>query len=186
DVYLRAAYTFKHHDSHWQSENEFIQTLKPTYEIQSLVNQIDVSKCLAVHVRMEAGKGLDHNTYDAVENWTQEGHDQLHYWREQSHFSNFIKRIDQLFDENEDLEIFLATDLEENYKVFEDYYGKKLKYLKRNVFDRSEVQIKFALADAILLSQSKRLLGSTWSSFSELAMRLSTNYSSIEMSGKDF
>ncbi|MEP2651764.1 MAG: hypothetical protein ABJH06_07185, partial [Paraglaciecola sp.] len=186
DVYLRAAYTFKHHDSHWQSENEFIQTLKPTAEIQAFINQLDVENCLAAHVRMEAGKGLDHNTYDSVENWTQEGHDELHFWRDKSHFSNFIKRIDALIEENNELKIFLATDLEENYKVFEDYYGDRLIYLKRDLYDRSKEQIKYGLADAILLSKSKKLLGSTWSSFSELAMRMSKTYSSIEMSGKDF
>jgi chloramphenicol O-acetyltransferase len=135
---------------------------------------------------MEAGAGLDHNTYDSVDNWTQEGHDQLHYWREKSHYSNFIKRIDEIFIEDDERQLFLATDMPETYKVFEDYYGDRLLYLKRETYDRSKEQIKYALADALLLSKAQMLLGSTWSSFSELAMRLSTTYSKIEMSGSDF
>jgi hypothetical protein len=186
DVYLRAAYTFNHSASHWNAENEFIRSLKPTAEIQAMINDIDLSKSIAAHIRMEAGAGLDNNTYDSVENWTQDGHDQLHFWREKSHYSNFIKRVDQLFAENSELTLFLATDLPETYKVFEEYYGDKLVYLKREVYDRSKEQIKYALADALLLSKAQKLLGSTWSSFSELAMRTSTTYSSIEMSGKDF
>ena len=186
DVYLRAAYTFNHSASHWDAENEFIRSLKPTAGIQAMINDIDLSKSIAAHIRMEAGAGLDNNTYDSVENWTQYGHDQLHFWREKSHYSNFIKRVDQLFAENSELTLFLATDLPETYKVFEEYYGDKLVYLKREVYDRSKEQIKYALADALLLSKAQKLLGSTWSSFSELAMRTSTTYSSIEMSGKDF
>ena len=42
------------------------------------------------------------------------------------------------------------------------------------------------MADVLLLSKCKKLLGSTWSSFSEAAMRLSDTYSEIEMSGKEF
>jgi hypothetical protein len=186
DAYLRAAYTFKSELSDWDSENEFLRNLTPTSEIKRLVEAYDLTNCIAAHVRMEAGAGLDHNTYDSIENWTKEGHDELHFWRDKSHFSRFIKRIDQIFLEDSKLKLFLATDLPETYKIFEDYYGDRLIYLKRDVYDRSKEQIKFGLADAILLSKSQKLLGSTWSSFSELAMRLSKTYSSLEMSGKDF
>jgi hypothetical protein len=186
DLYLRAAYTFNSPLSHWEAENKFIKQLKPTSEIEKMVSSYDLTNAIAAHVRMEAGAGLDNNTYDSVENWTQEGHDELHFWREKSHYSHFIKRIDQLFSEQPNLQLFLATDLPENYKAFEDYYGDKLIFLKRDVFDRSKKQIKYGLADAILLSKSQRLLGSTWSSFSELAMRMSDTFSTIEMSGEHF
>jgi hypothetical protein len=186
DLYLRAAYTFNSPLSHWEAENKFIKQLKPTSEIATMVSSYDLTNAIAAHVRMEAGAGLDNNTYDKVDNWTQEGHDQLHFWREKSHYSHFIKRIDQLFKEDPSLKLFLATDLPENYKAFEDYYGDKLIFLKREVYDRSKEQIKYGLADVILLSKSQKLLGSTWSSFSELAMRMSNTFSTIEMSGTDF
>ncbi|WP_112478444.1 glycosyltransferase [Vibrio variabilis] len=185
-LYLRAAYTFNSPYSHWDTENEFIRSLIPTKEIQDLVEDFNLSNCIAAHIRMEAGAGLDHNTYDSVENWTQEGHDQLHFWREKSHYSHFIKRIDEILNSNSNVKLFLATDLPETYSVFEDYYGERLVYLKRELYDRSKEQIKYALADAILLSRASKLLGSTWSSFSELAMRMSTTYREIEMSGRDF
>ena len=56
----------------------------------------------------------------------------------------------------------------------------------RSLFDRSKEQLYYALADAILLSRAPRLLGSTWSSFSELAMRLAPQKMVVEMSGTDF
>ena len=185
-TYARAAYTLVHDASHWEAENAFIKQLKPSKQVLELLEPFDVDGYIAAHIRMEAGKGLDHNTYDSVENWTQEGHDQLHYWREKSHYSAFIKRIDQLIEEDNELKLFVATDLQETYDIFQQYYGDRLVYLKRNVFDRSKEQIIYAMADVLLLSKCKKLLGSTWSSFSEAAMRLSDTYSEIEMSGRDF
>lgn len=186
DVYVRSAYVLNSEYTNWTNENIFLQNLIPTKQVLDLIEPFNVSNCIGAHVRMEAGKGLDHNTYDSVENWTEDGHEQLHFWREKSHYSHFIKRIDQLFKENPNSRLFLATDLPETYQVFENCYGDKLSYLKRNVYDRSKEQIIYALADVILLSKCERLLGSTWSSFSELAMRLSKTYSKIEMSGNDF
>lgn len=185
-TYARAAYTLVHEASHWDAENAFIKQLKPSKQVLDLIEPFNVDGYIAAHIRMEAGKGLDHNTYDSVENWTQEGHDQLHYWREKSHYSAFIKRIDQLINEDENIKLFVATDLQETYDIFQQYYGDRLVYLKRNVFDRSKEQIIYAMADVLLLSKCKKLLGSTWSSFSEAAMRLSDTYSEIEMSGRDF
>lgn len=186
DLYLRAAYTFVHTASHWEAENEFIKSLTPSKEVQELIEKFEVDGYIAAHIRMEAGEGLDHNTYDSVENWTQEGHDQLHYWREKSHYSAFIKRIDQLIEQDDTLKLFVATDLQETYDIFQQCYGERLVYLRRDVFDRSKEQIIYALADVLLLSKCSKLLGSTWSSFSEAAMRLSDTYSEIEMSGRDF
>ncbi|MCC5450292.1 glycosyltransferase [Rheinheimera sp. UJ51] len=186
DIYARSAYVLSSEFTAWDKENQFLQALKPVEQVMALMAPFQVKHRVGAHVRMEAGKGLDHNTYDAIENWTKEGHDELHYWRDKSHYSHFIKRIDQLMKQDKNLQLFLATDLPETYQAFQQYYGDKLAFLSRTVYDRSKEQIIYALADAMLLSGCNRLLGSTWSSFSELAMRLSTSFSKIEMSGKDF
>jgi hypothetical protein len=186
NIYVRSAYALNSSLTDWEGENNFIKKLKPVKKVAEIVNSFDVSGAIAVHVRMEAGKGLDDNTYDSVENWTQEGHNSLHFWREKSHYSHFIKRIDELVAKNPTKKIFLATDMPETYKIFQRYYGNKLVFLKRNIYDRSKEQIIYGLIDAILLSRCESMLGSTWSSFSELAIRLSETFYSIEMSGRDF
>ncbi len=186
DIYIRSAYSLNSPLTEWTDENNFIQSLTPVKEIMKMIDSFDLNNTIAAHVRMEAGEGTDHNTYDSIENWTQEGHDQLYFWREKSHYLHFIKRINELINENPDKKIFLATDMPETYKVFQEYYGDRLVFLSRDVYDRSKEQIIYGLADAILLSKCESILGSTWSSFTELALRLSKTYSSIEMSGKDF
>jgi hypothetical protein len=187
DVLVRSAFVLNHSASSWEVENKEIQSLKPNSLIRDLVESIRLPKdSIGVHVRMEAGKGRDNNSYDSQQNWSKESHEQIHFWREKSHHSAFIKRIDVLLSENLNRNLFLATDLRENYEVFANTYGKKLLYLKRSLYDRSKEQIQYALADAILLSKTSHLLGSNWSSFSEIAMRLSSNKQVVEMSGIDF
>ncbi len=186
-LYARSAYVLNSPHSNWDSENDFIKSLKLSNEVNEILGSIDTSeRFLAAHVRMEAGKGLDHNTYDSMDNWTKEGHDELHYWREKSHYSHFLRRIDELFEGGDFEKVFLATDMAETYELFSEYYGQKVFFLSREVYDRSAEQIKYALADAVLLSRSEKLLGSTWSSFSELAMRISKSGLKVEMSGNDF
>lgn len=186
DIYFRSAYVLNSPHSNWQEDNKFLHDLTPVEEVRDLVASVRNPNDLSAHVRMEAGEGLDHNTYDSVENWTEEGHQLIHKWRAKSHFSHFMKRIDQLVAENRAERIFLATDLPETYQEFVDTYGDRIAYLSRDIFDRSAQQLTYALADVLLLGRSPLLLGSTWSSFSELALRMSPQKMAVEMSGKDF
>lgn len=187
DVMVRSAYVLTHPSSQWDTENTELRRLKPTRKVMDLVQSVELpADCVGVHVRMEAGKGLDHHSYDSAQNWSSESHEKIHYWRAKSHYSAFMRRIDQLLSKHPSLAIFVATDLPETYETFRQYYGKRLRYLPRDHYDRSSAQLLTALADALLLSRCNRMLGSTWSSFSELAIRLSTTFQSVEMSGKDF
>jgi glycosyltransferase involved in cell wall biosynthesis len=187
DILVRSAFVLRHEASNWDTENAEIQRLKPVKAVMDLVNSVQLpANSVGVHVRMEAGQGRDNNAYDSHENWGKDSHEQIHYWREKSHYSVFQKRIDTLLEDEPYRKIFLATDLPENYEVFIGIYKDRLLYLPRTVYDRSKKQILYGLADAILLSKTSHLLGSTWSSFSEIAMRLSTCMRKIEMSGVDF
>jgi hypothetical protein len=186
DIYARAAFVLNSPHSSWEAENRFLQNLTPVGPVRALVASVRHPNDLSAHVRMEAGAGLDHNTYDRPENWRQEDHALIHEWRAKSHFSHFLRRIDALIAEGRAERIFLAADLPETYAEFQQRYGDRLAWLPRSLYDRSTEQLHYALADAILLSQSPLLLGSTWSSFSELAMRLSPQKVLVEMSGRDF
>ncbi|MGO1118183.1 glycosyltransferase [Rhodovibrionaceae bacterium A322] len=186
DVYVRSAFVLTTAVSDWSKENDFLRKLTPVKQVRDLVKPFKLKKHVAVHVRMEGGAGLDTHAYETPENWTEADHEQLHYWREKSNFKHFIKRLDALIKEEPDIRIFLATDRQETYDIFKKTFGDRLSFLERRVYDRSREQLIYALADAILLSRCNRLLGSTWSSFTEIARRLTPGYSSIEMSGEDF
>ncbi len=186
DIYARAAFVLKCPASTWELENRFLQSLTPIEPIRNLVASVRHPNQLSAHVRMEGGKKSEHLAYEKADNWTAADHALIDEWRSKSHFSHFLKRIDTLIAEGRAETFFLAADLPETYAEFQHHYGDRLAVLPRSLYDRSAEQLHYALADAILLSRSPLLLGSTWSSFSELAMRLAPQRISIEMSGKDF
>jgi glycosyltransferase involved in cell wall biosynthesis len=186
DCYVRSAYALNSPQTNWDSENRWLQGLPLVAAVRDLVAGVGGPYDVSAHVRMEAGAGLDHNTYDSPDNWTADGHRLLHEWRAKSHFSHFMRRIDTLTSQGKAHRLFLAADRAEIYDEFIRRYDDRIVYLKRDLYDRSREQIQYALADAILLSRAPLLLGSTWSSFSELAMRLAQQKLTVEMSGKDF
>lgn len=186
DIYARAAYVLNAEPSSWESENRFLKALRPTATVRDLVAGVRTPNDVSAHVRMVGGTDYEHLAYEDTDNWTKEGHEQTDFWRRKSHFSHFIARLDTLIAEGDADRILLAADLPETYEAFLETFGDRVAYLKRDVYDRSAEQLRYALADAILLGTSPRLLGSSWSSFSELAMRLSPHQMELEMSGRDF
>jgi hypothetical protein len=186
DAYVRSAYVLNSPATSWKEENRFLRSLSPSEAVQRLVSSVRLKSELGVHVRMEGTPGHKLASYDAPSNWSTEGHEQIQMWRSRSHYSLFLDRIDQMERSGRIESIFLAADLPDVYQVFLDALGDRVSYLSRSVFDRSAVQIQYALADVILLSRCKSFMGSNWSSFSELAIRLSEGFDSVQLSGVDF
>ena len=186
DLYLRSAFVFNSPHSDWGRENAALRALRPNQHVLDLVASVRNPNAISAHVRMEAGAGRDQNAWDQSENWRPEDHELIHLWREKSHFSHFLKRIDALTEQGRADTIFLAADLPETYELFAARYGTRLAFLQRSVYDRSSEQLVYALADALLLGRAPLMLGSTWSSFSELAMRMVPGEIKVEMSGTDF
>lgn len=187
DLYLRSAYVLNSPLSSWENENRFLRALSPVDAVRAMVAGVRTPNDVSAHVRMAGGGAYEHLAYEsAAGNWTEEGHAQIAHWREKSHFSHFMKRLDMLSADGRADRIFLAADAPETYAAFQACYGDRLAMLGREIYDRSAEQLLYALADALLLGSAPRLLGSTWSSFSELALRLAPHKMTVEMSGTDF
>lgn len=187
DLYLRSAYVMNAPLTDWESENRWLRGLTPVAEVREMMAGVRHPNDISAHVRMAGGAAYEHLPWEASDgNWSAEGHAAIAHWREKSHFSHFLKRIDALTAEGRAGRIFLAADAPETYEAFRACYGDRLAMLERAVYDRSAAQLRYALADALLLGRAPLLLGSTWSSFSELAMRMAPQQMVVEMSGKDF
>lgn len=186
DFYARTAYVLNSPESDPRVENDFLQRLKPVQAVHDLVSSVRSPNDVAVHVRMVGGEGFEHLPYETPDNWKKASHKKITHWRRKSHFSNFMARIDQLDDEGRAQRIFLAADKAEAYDEFRQRYGNRVACLPRKLYDRSTEQLRYALADALLLGRAPLLLGSTWSSFTELAHRLSAQKMHVETSGRDF
>jgi|GEM_PF-3471023 len=186
DIYIRSAYPLVSPYHAWPKERQFLQSLVPVPEVADLVASVRHPNQVAAHVRMASGPGYEHLAHESPANWPPEAHAQIALWRGRSHARYFIARIDALIAAGQAETLFLAADLPETYDLFARHYGQRLAVLPRRVFDRSARQVQYALADTLLLGRAERFLGSTWSSMSDLARRLSPDIRLAEMSGRDF
>lgn len=186
DAYLRSAYVIRHPASDWEADNRLLVRLRPVAAVRALTASVPGPHDIGLHIRMEGSPGTDLNSYDRAENWTPEGHAAIHHWREKSHYSRFMARLDALLADTPQARVFLAADRPETYRAFDETYGPRVAWLERGLFDRSAAQLQYALADMLLLAGCTRLLGSNWSSFSEAAMRFSTTIRQRELAGVDF
>lgn len=186
DVYIRSAYTLNSPLSDRGAENRFLRSLRANSEVASFVRQVAHPSDLTVHIRMASGPDFEHLSYESPENWPEERHQELTRWRRKSDVSRFIKRIDTLRRERGVETIFVAADLPATYSALIERYGESIRHLPRTQYDRSAAQLQTALADMILLTSAPIFLGSTWSSFSDIAQRIARSGRHFEQSGVDF
>lgn len=112
------------------------------------------------------------------------GTNNLHRWRRAAHWSSFVPRIDQLLQEHAyrnpnglaqaPLRFYLSADTKEAYEGLAKRFPTRLTSLPRECRsqrcdDRDCESSRFALADLMNLARTKLILGSGWSSFSEVA-----------------
>ena len=186
DAYLRSACPLVSPHSSWSSENDWLSHQRLGPVVLDLVNRLRNPNALSVHIRMEGGTAAEHLPYESPANWSAAAHREIDHWRKRSHFSYFQTRLDQLIAEGQADSVFLASDTPAVYDAFAARYGDRISGQPRRASDRSTQAIVHALADAILLSRAPRLLGSTYSSFTELANRLATQPIAVELCGRDF
>jgi hypothetical protein len=185
DVFIRSAYSLVSPHLTMAREQAFLRALTPAQEVAELVAGVNQPSDIAVHIRMATGPDFDHLPYESSKNWPQAQHDELVHWRKKSDVSKFITRLEQLFDKGART-AFVAADLAATYAALLDRFGSRIRYLPRDRFDRSAVQLQYALADLMLLTAAPVMLGSHWSSFSDLAQRLARPFRKVEKSGIDF
>lgn len=186
DIFIRSAYSLISPLTDFPREQHFLRALRPSAAVVDLVASVPHPNPIAAHIRMGSGDGFEHLSYEAPENWPAERQDELNEWRKKSNVGRFIARFDELIAAGEADSIFVAADLERTYELLQDRYGARIRYLRRDLFDRSPEQLVYALADLLLLTAAPRFLASTWSSFSDIAQRLARPGRKIEQSGTDF
>ncbi|MFP4240049.1 MAG: hypothetical protein ACLFRZ_12185 [Rhodosalinus sp.] len=186
DVYVKSAYWLvSPHVEPWQ-ERLFLQSLRPVEPVIELARSVPPRADVAIHVRTGTGPDFDHLSFESPANWPASRHRELTEWRRKSDVSRFIARLDALSEAGMADSIFAASDRPETYAALKERYGARLHILERDLYDRSTRQLQYALADLILLATARRLLASSWSSFSEVAQRLAPQGRPFEQSGLEF
>ena len=159
--------------------NSFFKVIKFSCRVNYLINSLETTNLIGMHIRMEGGREYCNSSYDNYKNWTEKETKLMFENRERSHINYFANQIKIILEKDPSKKFFIATDMKSNYDKLIKFYGSdKIKILERNVFDRSSSQIEYALADIILLSKCTEFYGSSWSSFSEIVVAFQCRFHS--------
>lgn len=174
-IYYKAASVIKSPLTSWNEANEQILALPVRDDIQAIVHEVGVEAedMVGVHIR---NRSLSEDIADLDDYRKLYGDEDtaiLEKWRSKTSYLNFVDEMRALLENGTTSKFFVATDtvavLPKLRSLLPD--GTVLS-IARDCDDRSAHCIKYAMADLLTLAKTKMLLGSTWSSFTECAMRL--------------
>lgn len=148
---------------------KILHELTPHITVARLVQRGSIrisSDTMGVHVRARKlnsdVKGVHFGAY------SRKSAQRTDYWRTLTNFRTFLvqmrlQRKDQIF--------YVAADKSDTLEVFEREFPGRIMYTPRSCDTRLKNCVQYALADVLLLSKCKNILGSYWSSYTELACR---------------
>ena len=163
-----------------------LRALTPTSKVTAIVAKFDqqrLHRSYGIHIRSRTLA----NDNVAVNNdceYTKSGAWTTDYWRSRSQLPVFIHKINQKLRLRKDATFFVAADDRNLIKRLRELYPGRIDSIDRDCDDREAECVVYAMADLICLSKTRRLYGSNWSSFSEVAGRLTNRR--LYLSGKDF
>ena len=211
-LYFKSAFIMNHPAGGWKFAQRQIQRLTPVDRIAEMLQAN--KKMVGLHVRnvFDAPRDAQTNTSvtgaaaveGAQKEYGAEGARQLMMWRKASHWTNFVPRMIALLRENsfrnplglaqEPLQFYLAADSEDAYTGLTKRFPNRIKFQQRECasercdFRDCEGMI-YSIVDMLNLGRTKLILGSGWSSYSEVAAYIGGAQGQpvpILMAGRDF
>ena len=178
NVLLESASVIESPFRSWQNECKFLRALRLSKAAQALVDRnearvvresgVPLSEMVAVHVRC----GQQEAAYDDVSKWSADKQIQWKMWRSRSSIKTFTAQMLAMRDKQPELKFYIASDSAHVFQEMSKSFPPHVLFeQERTVFDRSIQQVQSAIADVVLVSKCKLLLGSQWSSFTELCRR---------------
>lgn len=194
DIYIISACCLVNQHTDWEKECNFLKKLIPNQEVNKQImnfenklnkKNIKIDNCIGVHIRMSQPE----KSYEDISNYSEEAKLSITKWRKASHWKTFFNEIKKILETNSEQKFLLCCDNEKAYQeIMEESRAifKKKIFVKteKNVYDRSIKQVQNGLVDLIMLSRTLYILGSCWSTFSEIAGRLSGK--KLKLAGRDF
>ena len=212
-VYFKSAFLMNHSRGDWPHAYRFLRQLEPVDRVRKML--VADRSMVGLHVRnifdaprdaASANSTLGNSAIDgAKKEYGKEGADALLKWRQASHWTNFIGRMEEVMKaqaaRGRPLRFYLAADSEEAYAGLLQRFNGSLVVTRRacDVAARCDFRdctsLIYSLVDLLNLGRTRFILGSGYSSYSEVASWLGA-YSPrpgddiqplrLEMAGRDF
>jgi hypothetical protein len=180
DIYVSSACVLKNKHTNWNKESKFLQSLVVIPEIQTSIDTFsnDISSMIGVHIRMSQ----PNTEHDDISNYPTHVKVSAIKWRSASHWKVFFVEMNKIVLQTPNQKFFVCCDNETAHHEMSKL--KNVVFYPEKLYDRSKHQIQLALIEVILLSKTKSLMGSNWSTFTELAKRFGNSH--VRLAGVDF
>lgn len=187
-LYYKGAYILEAPDyTWWEADNEELRNLEPVEMVQmhlKLLEDQKLSSAIGVHIRNRT-LAADIRNVDFNEEYGSEAASTMEHWRSQSSYRNFVLEMKRIIEEEDsDARFYIATDTWEVIPLMEELFPGRILSTKRTCDDRDSECVKYAVIDMYALSRTRQLLGSNWSSYTEMAERLGGH--KARLAGQDF
>lgn len=163
-----------------------MRTLSPVLPVLRLI-EANVANRLAntvgVHVRSRSlARDIVGLANPVAEYGSEQSMAVTDFWRSTTQLPAFVEKMRSFNDSG--LRFYVAADDADVIGALTAEFPGRILHTPRQCDDRGSVCMRYALADMILLSRTKLILGSYWSSFTEAAMRLGSQ--NVNLAGVDF
>lgn len=187
-LYYKGAYVMEAPDySWWEADNQELQQLKPVGLVHEKLDELEkkgLSSSIGVHIRNRT-LAADIKNVNFNEEYGTEAAKTMEHWRMKSSYSTFVTEMQRILKEDDpDAKFYIATDTWEVIPLMEKEFPGKILSTPRKCDDRDSECVKYAVIDVYALSKTKQLLGSNWSSYTEIAERLGGL--KARLAGQDF
>lgn len=187
-LYYKGAYVMEAPDySWWEADNTQLRTaLKPVAMIQQALTKLQdegISDAIGVHIRNRTLE-QDIKDVDSMSEYGEAATRELERWRSRSCYETFVVELERMVAENDKAKFYIATDTWKVVDIMEQRFPGRILSTPRSCDDRDTECVRFAVIDLYALSATKELLGSNWSSYTELAERLGDL--KARLAGRDF
>ena len=215
-TYFKSGFLMNHSVGDWKYAYWYLQLLTPVDRVERML--VTDRTMLGLHVRnifdaprdaSSAKLTVGTSAIDgAQKEYGKEGTEQLLKWRQASHWSNFVDRMVRELEEykrnaaagDPPLKFYLAADSEEAYAGLMSRFNSTLVVTRRNCAStrcdfRDCDSLIYSLVDMLNLARTRLILGSGYSSYSEVAAWMGAyaprrfdrvHPLRLEMAGRDF
>lgn len=181
-IYVKTSYKLNHAQAKTENMRHALSELQLQPHISAMVDSINVTGFIGVHIQNKDPRtelpNISNNTY------SDGGWKKLIFWRQSVSVSLFATEISHILKKYPNQSFFLSTDSEKTRKELNNLFPGRIRSLDGETCEnRSQICISFATVDLWILSRTKEILGSPYSSFSEVAGLLAnktTKYASID------
>lgn len=176
NIYFISSSIMQSKETSWESENDELKRLKVHGYITAKASRAvagGFDKVGGVHIR---NRSLDNDIAGVEDNWklyAKEDAEEIAKWRRVTTYSSFVPEMKAMLRYGSVERFFVASDTVAVLRKLKKEFGKdRVMFIERDCENRSGRCEQYAMADLLVLAKTKVLLGSTWSSFTEAAMRL--------------